>query len=171
MTDAATWPPELYRILRQNDVNVFAYVPDAGHAYLIDKANEDNDVTAVSLTTEEEGVALAAGMHLGGGRAVLLMQSSGLGNCVNFLSLMKGGQFPFVTLITMRGEFGEGNPWQTPMGQAVQPIFEAMGGTCLRIDRAEEVAEVMTAAFTMAYKTDMAIAVLLGQRLIGAKAF
>ena len=36
-------------------------------------------------------------------------------------------KFPLLTLVSMRGEFGEGNPWQFPMGQAVEPVLKAMG--------------------------------------------
>jgi len=102
---------------------------------------------------------------------VLLMQSSGVGNCINMLSLIKGGRFPFLALISMRGDFGEGNPWQFPMGQATQPVLEAMGVICLRIERPEEVGPTTTAAITMAFKSGNAVAVLLTQKLIGAKAF
>ena len=125
----------------------------------------------VTLTTEEEGVAFVSGAWLGGQRAVLLMQSSGVGNCVNLFSLLENGRFPFVTLVSMRGEYGEANPWQVPMGRAVQPVLEAMGFTCLRAERNEEVVPAVQAALTMAYKSDQAVGVLLTQRLIGAKAF
>jgi sulfopyruvate decarboxylase alpha subunit len=165
------WQNAIYEILRRHEVTQFSYVPDAGHRVLIDRALADPAVHAVALTTEEEGVALAAGAHLGNGRAVLLMQSSGVGNCVNFLSMIKGGQFPFLTLVSMRGEFGEGNPWQIPMGQAVKPVLEAMGIICLEATKAEEVAPTVEAASTMVYKSGAAVAVLLTQKLIGAKAF
>jgi len=168
---APGWQDELYDLLRRNDVTQFAYVPDAGHRILIDRSLADPDAHSVALTTEEEGVALAAGADLGGRRAVLLMQSSGVGNCINMLSLIKGGRFPFLTLISMRGDFGEGNPWQFPMGQATQPVLEAMGVICLRIERPEEVGPTTTAAITMAFKSGNAVAVLLTQKLIGAKAF
>ena len=168
---APGWQNELYDLLRRNDVTQFAYVPDAGHRVLIDRSLADPDAHSVALTTEEEGVALAAGADLGGRRAVLLMQSSGVGNCINMLSLIKGGRFPFLTLISMRGDFGEGNPWQFPMGQATQPVLEAMGVICLRIERPEEVGPTTTAAITMAFKSGNAVAVLLTQKLIGAKAF
>src|SRR5690606_29561535 len=102
-----TWPDELYELLRQQGVTQFAYVPDAGHRVLIDRSLADPDVHSVALTTEEEGVGLLAGAHLGGARGVLLMQSSGAGNCINFLSLVKGGNFPLLMLLSMRGEFGE----------------------------------------------------------------
>lgn len=165
------WQHEVYKTLRAHDVTQFAYVPDAGHATLIDLSLADKDVHSVALTTEEEGVALAAGAHLGGARAVLLMQSSGVGNCVNFLSLMKNGKFPLLTIISMRGEFGEGNPWQMAMGQAVRPVLEAMGVICLDVTKEDDAVPTVEAAATMAFKSGNAVAVLLTQKLLGAKPF
>ena len=167
----ATWPDAVYRVLREFDVTQFAYVPDAGHKVLIDRSLDDPEVHSVALTTEEEGIGLLAGAHLGGGRGVLLMQSSGVGNCINFLSLVRGGQFPFLMLVSMRGDFGEGNPWQMPMGRAVVPVLEAMGVMCIRVDDAREAAASVRAAATMVYKAGQAVAVLLTQKLIGAKPF
>jgi len=162
---------ELYDLLRRHNVTQFAYVPDAGHRILIDRSLADPEVHSVALTTEEEGVALMAGADLGGARGVLLMQSSGAGNCINMLSLIKGGHFPFLTLLSMRGAFGEGNPWQYPMGQAVEPVLSAMGVICLRIERPEDVVPTVSAALTMVFQGGNAVAVLLTQRLLGAKAF
>jgi sulfopyruvate decarboxylase alpha subunit len=168
---APGWQDELYDLLRRNGVTQFAYVPDAGHRVLIDRALADPAVRSVALTTEEEGVALLAGADLGGVRGVLLMQSSGVGNCINMLSLVKGGRFPFLTLVSMRGDFGEGNPWQYPMGQAVEPVLAAMGVICLRVERPDEVTPTVGAALTMAFQSGNAVAVLLTQKLIGAKPF
>jgi sulfopyruvate decarboxylase alpha subunit len=167
----AIWQDELYDLLRRYDVTQFAYVPDAGHKVLIDRSLADPGAHSVALTTEEEGVALCAGADLGGKRGVLLMQSSGVGNCINMLSLIKGGRFPFLTLISMRGDFGEGNPWQFPMGQAVEPVLKAMGVICLRIERPDEVVPTVTAALTMVFQSGHPVAVLLTQKLIGAKSF
>lgn len=167
----ARWQDDLYDLLRRNNIAQFAYVPDAGHRILIDRSLADPEVHSVALTTEEEGVALLAGADLGGARGVLLMQSSGTGNCVNMLSLIRGGHFPFLTLVSMRGDFGEGNPWQFPMGQAVQPVLEAMGVICLRIERPEEVIPTVGAALTMVFQSGHAVAVLLTQKLLGAKQF
>jgi sulfopyruvate decarboxylase alpha subunit len=165
------WQHALYDLLRRYEVSQICYVPDAGHSTLIDRALADQEVHAIALTTEEEGVALIAGADLGGKRAVLLMQSSGVGNCINMLSLIKGGRFPFLTLVSMRGDFGEGNPWQYPMGQATQPTLEAMGVICLRIEQPDDVIPTTAAALTMVFKSGQAVAVLLGQKLIGAKPF
>ncbi len=167
----AKWQDELYDLLRRNNVTQFAYVPDAGHRILIDRSLADPQAHSVALTTEEEGVALLAGADLGGARGVLLMQSSGTGNCINMLSLIKGGRFPFFTLVSMRGDLGEGNPWQFPMGQAVEPVLAAMGVICLRIERPEEVVPTVSAALTMVFQSDNAVAVLLTQKLLGAKQF
>src|SRR5216110_1621519 len=166
---AARWQDELYDLLRRHNVTQFAYVPDAGHRILIDRSLADPGAQSVALTTEEEGVALLAGADLGGARGVLLMQSSGTGNCINMLSLIKGARFPFLTLVSMRGDFGEGNPWQFAMGQATEPVLAAMGVICLRIERPQDVIPTTSAALTMAFKSGQAVAVLLSQQLIGAK--
>jgi sulfopyruvate decarboxylase TPP-binding subunit len=168
---AVRWQDQLYDLLRRHDVTQFAYVPDAGHRILIDRSLADPGALSVALTTEEEGVALLAGADLGGARGVLLMQSSGAGNCVNMLSLIKGGRFPLLTLVSMRGDFGEGNPWQFPMGQAVEPVLQAMGVIVLRADAPDEVIPTVEAALTMVFQSGSAVAVLLTQKLLGAKAF
>lgn len=170
-TQGRPWANEIYDILREFDVTQFCYVPDAGHRELIDKSLDDPAVHSVPLTTEEEGVALAAGAHLGGARSVLLMQSSGAGNCVNMLSLPRLARLPFLTLLSMRGDFGEGNPWQMPMGKSIQAVLEACDVICVRVDRPEDVAPTMRAACTMAFQSHEMVAVLLTQKLLGAKAF
>jgi sulfopyruvate decarboxylase alpha subunit len=167
----AVWQDQVYDLLLRHDVTQFAYVPDAGHKILIDRSLADPGVHSVALTTEEEGVALLAGADLGGARGVLLMQSSGVGNCINMLSLTSGGRFPFLALISMRGDYGEGNPWQYPMGKATEPVLEAMGVTCLRAESPDEVVATVGAALTMVFQAGRAVAVLFTQKLLGAKKF
>jgi sulfopyruvate decarboxylase alpha subunit len=171
VVDQAVWAEPLYDLLRANNVTQFAYVPDAGHKVLINRSLADPDAHSIALTTEEEGVALLAGADLGGARGVLLMQSSGVGNTINMLSLTTGGKFPLLTLVSMRGDFGEGNPWQFPMGRATPKVLEAMGVIVMRCDAPEDVLPTMRAALTMVFQSGEAVAVLLGQRLIGAKKF
>jgi sulfopyruvate decarboxylase alpha subunit len=165
------WADDAFAALKAYDVRQVAYVPDAGHARLIARAHEDPTMRPVPLTTEEEGVALLAGACLGGQRGVLLMQSSGVGNCINILSLVRTCGVPLLTLVTMRGEFGEFNGWQVPMGSATPDAFRLMGVQVLRAGRAEDVGEAVEAAARMVYLGGAAVAVLLGQRLIGAKVF
>jgi sulfopyruvate decarboxylase alpha subunit len=165
------WPEDIFQILQRFEVRQVAYVPDAGHAQLIERVLGEPTMRAVPLTTEEEGVALLAGAWAGGQRGVLLMQSSGVGNCVNMLSLTQIFRFPFLTLVTMRGEWGEFNPWQVPMGSATAGVFELCGVRVLRATAPAEVREVVEAAASQVYHACTPTAVLLSQRLIGAKVF
>ncbi|MEV4734910.1 phosphonopyruvate decarboxylase [Saccharopolyspora sp. NPDC049426] len=146
-----------------------AYVPDAGHSHVITQAQKDPAIHDVVLTTEEEGVAVAGGAWLGGQRCAVLMQSSGVGNCVNMFSLLQMCQFPFLTLVTMRGEYAEFNPWQGPMARATQQALELMGITVVRVDRPEEVEDAVEAALDSVFEAGERVAVLLGQKLIGRK--
>jgi sulfopyruvate decarboxylase alpha subunit len=169
--EPASWQDQVFDLLRRNQITQFAYVPDAGHKILINRSLADPEVYSIALTTEEEGVALLAGADLGGRRGVLLMQSSGVGNCINMLSLINGSRFPFLTLVSMRGDFGEANAWQYPMGQATVPVLEAMGVTCLRADNPAEALATVDAALTMVFRAGRAVAVLFTQKLLGAKRF
>jgi sulfopyruvate decarboxylase alpha subunit len=163
------WPLDIYRTLKAFGVSQVSYVPDAGHSRLIELSHGDGAIKTAVLTTEEEGVALSAGAWLGGDRAALLMQSSGVGNCVNMLSLLASCRIPLLTLVTMRGEWAEFNPWQIPMGKATPQAFEIMGVTVLRLERPEDAAEVVSAAAALAYESDQQVAVLISQRMLGRK--
>ena len=167
----ASWQEQLYQELLEADVRQVAYVPDAGHRLLIERCLGNAKIKAVALTTEEEGVAMLAGAWLGGERGVLLMQSSGAGNCINMLSLNAECRMPLLMLVTMRGEWGEFNSWQLPMGQATEAALRAAGVLVYRAEHAAEVAETVRACAALAFNSARAVAVLIGQRVIGAKAF
>src|SRR5919199_2135698 len=165
------WANDIYDVFKTHGIAIVSHVPDAGHRQLIDLCSSDAALRVVPLSTEEEGVALAAGAHLGGKRTALLMQSSGVGNCVNMLSLIKTCGFPFLTLVTMRGEFGEFNPWQVPMGQAVPATLAALGVIAQRVDAPGDVRDAVDGGAGLAFGSSCAVAVLLSQRLLGAKRF
>ena len=173
MTDAnaADWPKQIFDLLVDAGVSLFAYVPDAGNKAIIDMADAHNETRIVLLSTEEEGVAICAGADLVGQRAVLCMQSSGVGNCPNFLSLISHGRFPLLMIVTMRGDYGEQNPWQYAMGQAVEPVLEAMGMRIIRLDRPDELETAATAAISAAFKANQGVVLILSQQFLGAKAF
>ena len=166
---APAWPEDLYRLLKAADVRQMSYVPDAGHARLIDLFNADPEIVSNVLTTEEEGIAVAAGAWLGGLRSVLLLQSSGVGNCINMLALATISRFPLLMLVTMRGEWAEFNPWQVPMGQATEPALNAIGVRTFRADTPSDLLEITASAATLAFDSDQQVAVLLSQRMLGAK--
>src|ERR1700753_508475 len=165
------WPLDIYATLNSFGVAQVCYVRDAGHSRLINLSHQDAARKTTVLTTEEEGIALCAGAWLGGDRSVLLMQSSGVGNCVNMLSLMNSCRFPLLTLVTMRGEWAEFNPWQVPMGAATPGVLTAAGVHVRRGDHPDEVAEIVAASAALAFDSAVPVAVLFSQRLIGAKVF
>jgi sulfopyruvate decarboxylase alpha subunit len=165
------WLQAVFAILTELDVRQVAIVPDAGHNRLIRLCEADPKKRVVTLTTEEEGVALLAGAWLGGEKGVLLIQSSGVGNCINMLSLMQTCQLPLLMLVTMRGDWGEFNPWQVPMGQGTEPALEAMGVIVRRADEPHLVAPAVLGAANLAFNTSRAVAVLIGQSVLGAKNF
>jgi len=165
----SAWQEDIFNVLKLGNIRQIAYVPDAGHAHVIRRVHAEPSMRGIVLTSEQEGVAIAAGAWLGGERAALLMQSSGVGNCINMMSLLHSCRFPFLTLVTMRGEYAEFNPWQVPMSKATQGSMELMGITVLRAERADEVADIVSAALDAAFEGGEQVAVLLSQSLIGRK--
>ena len=164
---ATTWPDEIFALFKRHAIRQVALVPDAGHAKLIQLCAADNSIEMVTLSSEQEGIALLAGAWLGGAKGVLLMQSSGVGNCINMLSLAINHRTP----MPMRGDFGEFNPAQVPMGHATQAVLEAMGTLVHRADRAEDVVPTVDATLRLAFNTLRPAATLIGQRVLGAKTF
>jgi len=165
----SSWKQQVYDTIKSSGIELIGYVPDAGHAVLIDNAKSDSDVCDVVMTTEEEGIPLCAGAWLGGMRSILLMQSSGVGNCVNMLSLQQTARFPMVILVTMRGEYAEFNPWQIPMGSSTRQALELCGFKVERVEEEAQAAETVQAAIDFAYNSNVGVAVLLSQKLLGRK--
>lgn len=173
MTESQTppWVETLFSRLVEGGVTLFTHVPDAGNAALIRLAQQHNETSTLLLSTEEEGIGISAGADLVGGRTVVCMQSSGVGNCINHLSLVKGGRFPVFLIVTMRGDYGEQNPWQYPMGQAVDAVLEAMGILIFRVDSEDDLEVATKAALSACFSAGQGVALILSQRFLGAKAF
>jgi sulfopyruvate decarboxylase alpha subunit len=165
------WPASIHRTFTQAGVRLVSYVPDAGHKRLIERCQTDDAIRTVPLTTEEEGVGLAMGAWLGGEKSVLLLQSSGVGNLVNVLGGAQECRCPLMIIATMRGEFGEFNPWQVPMGRATPAVLREMGVGVERVSEAEKVGPAVKAALRQAYSSYAAVAVLISQSLVGIKSF
>ena len=163
------WPEDVFRALKAANVRQVAYVPDAGHTQLINKCIADNEVRTVPLTAEQEGVAVLSGAWLGGEAGALLMQSSGAGNIINMLSIANECRFPMLMLVTMRGEWGEFNPWQVPMGQGTEKALQAAGVIVHHVDEPDRIGETVTAAAKLAFDAGRMVAVLIGQRVVGFK--
>jgi sulfopyruvate decarboxylase alpha subunit len=166
---AVDWSADVFREIKARDIKTVCTVPDGGLTRLLNMVDADAGMRLVTLSTEEEGIGVATGQWLGGTRAMIAMQSSGVGNCINALGLPTTFRAPCLMLITMRGQWGEFNPWQVPMGQAVRPVLEAVGVKCFPVDKAEEVGEVFVAAADLAFHGQFSTAVLIGAKGFGQK--
>jgi sulfopyruvate decarboxylase alpha subunit len=162
---AQPWADPVHRIFRDFGIRQMAYVPDGGHARLLGLCLADPEIRSVLLTTEEEGVAMMAGAWLGGQRGVFLTQSGGVGNCINMLSVIQECRIPLLTLVSMRGQWGETFSWQMPMGQGTQAALEAADVIVRHVDEADKVPETVQAAASLAFNTSRAVAVIVSQRL------
>jgi sulfopyruvate decarboxylase alpha subunit len=166
------WSSDVFREMKARDIATVCTVPDGGLTRLLNMIEAgDSGVRLVTLSTEEEGIGIATGCWLGGTRAMIAMQSSGVGNCINALGLPTAFRAPCLMLVTMRGQWGEFNPWQVPMGQGTRPSLESVGVKCFPVDKTEEVGETFAAAADIAFNSRVSAAVLISQRIIGAKGF
>jgi sulfopyruvate decarboxylase alpha subunit len=170
-TPTRDWSTDVFEEMKARDIKTVATIPDGGLTKLLKMVQADKDMRLVTLSTEEEGIGVVTGQWLGGTRAMIAMQSSGVGNCINALGIPTTMRTPCLILVTMRGQWGEFNPWQVPMGQATRTVLEAVGVRCFPVERAEEIGEVFAAAADIAFNSTISAAVLVSQRVIGAKGF
>ena len=165
------WSDAVFEEMTKREIVSVCTIPDGGLTNLLRRVAEDPTKRLITLSTEEEGVGICSGLWLGGQRSMLAMQSSGVGNCINALGLPSILRAPFLMLVTMRGQWGEFNPWQIQMGQGARPALEAVGVKCFDVDRVEEVAPTFAGAADLAFNSSLSCAVMVSQRVIGAKGF
>jgi sulfopyruvate decarboxylase subunit alpha len=143
------------------------YVPDNPLSYVLDEiAERFDEIRLVLATREEEAVGIAAGLYLGGRRPTVMLQSSGLGNSFNALtSLVVPYQIPMLMIVSMRGDAGEWNAAQVPMGRAVRSMLDAIGVPHTSVDAPSSAADTVRLAATTAFATRIAGACLLPRRI------
>ena len=165
-----SWSKHVADILRRNDIRMFATVPDYIVSHVLEHLWADSGCRVVTVTREEEGVGVLSGAWLAGRRGALLMQNSGLGNCVNALaSLNVASQIPVVLVISHRGDLGELNPAQVPMGQATPPVLDALGVRWIRPGSIAELEAQGDGLIKLAYTRSLPVAILLSSGLTGGK--
>ena len=162
----AGWPDRIHAALKKHGIKQVGYVADNGIARLIDLCERDNEITEVALASEAEGAGLVLGAALGGERAALLMQSSGVGNCINTFSILKNCAIPCVLVVSMRGGPGDFNSWQVPMGSMTEPVLKHCGFHVLHLEREEDAGTVTENACQLAFGGDTQVAILLSQQMV-----
>ena len=164
------WPRKIVSALKANDICSISFVPDSVIGRILKEAQKDPYFHFTTLAREEEGIGIIAGEYFGGRYGVLMMQSAGLGNCVNALaSLAIPYQIPLIMVISQRGELGEFNACHVVMGKALRSILEALGIQHYTIDREDELETILNGAIKTAYTSDQPVAVILSTALVGWK--
>jgi sulfopyruvate decarboxylase subunit alpha len=143
------------------------YVPDNPLSYVLRALHERfADVRTVLATREEEAFGIAAGMYLGGARPAVMLQSSGLGNSLNAItSLLIPYQIPMLVVISLRGDAGEWNAAQVPMGRAVRAICDAIGLAHATAESPTSVGEIVRAIAETSFSTRIPGVCILPRRL------
>lgn len=164
----AEWSQVAFDALREAGVTLVAYVPDGVLSPLIRRLEDAANLQMVCCTREEEALGVLAGGTLGGQRGVLLMQSSGLGNSINAItSLVEPYRLPLLTLISPRGELGEWNPSQVPLGRVLRPMLELSGIQHLTATTPDELAAQIGGAARQVYGANARFAIILSPLLTG----
>lgn len=164
------WPRKIVSLLKANDICSISFVPDTVIGRILKAAEKDPFFHFTTLAREEEGIGIITGEYFGGRYGVLMMQSAGLGNCVNALaSLAIPYQIPFLMLISQRGELGEFNACHVVMGKALRRILEALGIQHYTVNREDELETVLGGAIKTAYTSEQPVAVILTAALVGWK--
>ena len=143
------------------------YVPDNPLSHVLRELDDRfRDIRLLLATREEEAFGIAAGLYLGGRLPTVMLQSSGLGNSLNAVtSLLLPYQIPVLVVVSMRGDAGEWNAAQVPMGRAVRSIFDAIGVPHATVESADGARETARLSGTTAFATRRMGACLLPRRV------
>ena len=163
----AAWASGVCRALHDAGSRHVVYVPDNPLSHVLRALADDyHDVRTTVATREEEAFGIAAGLYLGGARPTVMLQSSGLGNSLNALtSLILPYRIPMLVIISMRGDAGEWNEAQVPMGRAIRSICDAVGMPHATADTAEATEETVRLVAHTAFGTRVPGACLLPRRV------
>ena len=166
----AGWHEHIADALRRNDIRLFGTVPDFIVSQVLDHLWSDESCHVITSSREEEALGMLSGAYLAGKRGALLMQNSGLGNCVNTIaSLNIAAQIPVVMVISHRGDLGEYNAAQVPMGQAAERILETLDIRYAIPHTVEEFDSVADGLIKLAYTRSLPVAFLLPNDMTGGR--
>lgn len=143
------------------------YVPDNPLSHVLRILGDDYpNVRTTIATREEEAFGIAAGLYLGGAKPAVMLQSSGLGNSLNAIaSLLLPYKIPALIVVSMRGDTGEWNEAQVPMGRGLRAICDALGVPHATADTPESIEEIVRLVGTTAFGTRLPGACLLPRRV------
>lgn len=152
----------IYKGIKDSGINFIVSVPCANLKELLNLIDADDEITHIPVTREEEGLGICAGAYMAGAKTAILMQNSGLGNCINALeSLFELYSFPLVMIMSHRGTEGESIVGQVPMGKATPKLLESLDLPYYKPKNHEEAYEVVSKSWNESVKSKKVISILL----------
>jgi sulfopyruvate decarboxylase subunit alpha len=161
----------VYDSLKGCGVRLMSSLPETWLVHLIRMADEDPEMIMVRLAKEEEGVGISAGAHFAGVPSAMLMQNHGflasINGIVSFAHLYK---VPLLMLISLRGSFGERDPWQTQGGSVTESVLRSLAIPYCFLDSPQTTEKRIRDAYTLAGSSLQPVAVLLTRDLMWEEA-
>jgi len=164
------WERELVSTLKENGIELIAYLPGTAIDGIIKLAERDDFFTSIRVTREEQAIGIVSGAWLVHTRGALVCQSSGLANSLNALtSLNKVARIPFLGIVVRRGDLGEFNAAQVPFGYNMPDVLDQLGIRNHQLGTADDIRERIDMATKSAFSTEEPYVVTLESTVTGAK--
>jgi len=149
--------------LQASGVDFFTGVPCSYLKSFVSFAASSEQMSYSVAASEGEAIGLAAGAYLAGSLPMVLLQNSGLGNCVNPLtSLSHTYGLPLLLMVSHRARDGKDAPQHLLMGEKTYALIEAMGIAHLTLsDDEQQSCETLAQAATMAREGQCPVALVV----------
>ena len=144
-------------------VSIVAAVPDSKLASVFRLCAADPAIRYIPVTNEAELPGIVAGAYLGGKKAVMIMENSGLRQgCEAIVRFAYSHNMPFVMVMSFRGELGEPNWWGHAHGEVMEQILKALRIPYFFITRLDQVKASIGKALTHADASQWPVALIFG---------
>ena len=152
----------VYHALKKSEIDLIVSLPCVNLGKIMELVELDEEIIHIPVTREEEGFGICAGAFLGGKKAGILMQNSGLGNSVNALaSLFELYKIPVLMIMSHRGTEGEFMGAQVPMGTATPKVLDALEIQYFNPKTPEEALKIIPKAWNIAETRGRPVGILL----------
>lgn len=137
-------------------------LPDSLLAGLHRAARDAHDLRYIAVGNEAEMPGLAAGIHLAGERAIMVMENSGIRQaCEPLARFAFTHQIPMVLLMPYRGDLGEVPWWGHSHAQTMVPLLDALRIPFWFVERRGDLPSAVARSFTHAESSQLPVALIL----------
>jgi sulfopyruvate decarboxylase subunit alpha len=157
-------PSDVLNTLKRLGFGAIVSVPDGWLGKILVRIEHEPSMRLVRATHEEEALAIACGLRLGGVRTALLVQNAGvLSMGAGMVSLAQRYQFPLLMLVSYRGTPDDPVFYHVPKGRVTEPVFRGVGLSYACVDRHRPIGPQVEHAATFAEEASCPFALLLSR--------